>query len=185
LLVAHGSAYLRRAVSSQEPIQRSLSATPLVALAIAAAFVVRPLTQIPATWATYRSAAPLDAQHATFVRLPASQANVLSAVGDSLGKHCSAYFSLPGMGTFNALADLPIATGYNGTIWTALFDDQDQQRVVKELQQIDGLCILRSERTLRFWTSNPLPTGPLVRYIDEFTDQIDDIDGYVISVRPD
>jgi hypothetical protein len=186
LLVAEGTRKLREEIRSPKSFMRSLLFTPIVALSLAATNVIGlPLWNTPAAWAAYRSSVPLDETHATFVRLPAYQVKVLRGVRDSLEKNCSVFYSLPGMGTFNALADLPIATGYNGTIWTALFDDQDQKRVLNELQKTEGLCILRSERTLRFWTSMPLPGSPLLRYVDQFTKKVTDIDGYIVYVRPD
>jgi hypothetical protein len=186
LLVAEGTRKLREEIRSQKSNMRNLLLTPIVALGLAATNVIGlPLWHTPAAWAAYRSSVPLDGTHATFVRLPAYQVRTLRGIRDSLEKNCSVFFALPGMGTFNALADLPIATGYNGTIWTALFDNYDQKKVLDELQKTERLCILRSKRTLRFWTSKPLPNSPLLRYVDQFTKRVKDIDGYIVYVRPD
>jgi hypothetical protein len=181
LLVAAGGRGLRETV---EPCKQLLPLSQFaLGAAVFATLVIGPVAKAPQLWSGYRSATELDNERASFVRLPAFQARTLRQVRDALEQNCSAFYSLPGMGTFHTIADLPLVTGYNGTIWPLLFDLHDQEIVLGQLQRTDRLCILRSERTLSFWTLKPLPDSPLVRYVNEFTTEIANIDGYQVLRR--
>lgn len=144
--------------------------------------VGRPVATIPSAWAGYRSLTPLGA-HAEFVRVEKEQARTLRRVSSTLEKNCSAFYSLPGMYSFNALSGLPIATGYNATVWPSLFTNMDQQRVIRELNSHKGLCIVRNDAVMSFWTKEPLPKSALLDYVDTFDKELAMIDGYSISVR--
>lgn len=146
--------------------------------------VGRPIAYGPARWAAYRALAPLDSRHATFVRLEKDRAQVLRRISSALASNCSAVYSLPGMYTFNAMANLPIATGYNATIWTSLFTDADQKRAIQQLSEHERLCIVRNDFVLKFWTKQALPNGPLLDYVNTFDQELTSIGGYSISVRP-
>ncbi len=184
LLLGAGMAGVRSVEFSET--RKWASATRLAVGVAAVSFVTlvaRPMMDISPRWATYRSLTPMSSRHAAFVRIEDDQARILQGVSAALEANCSAYYSLPGMYTFNALTDLPIATGYNATVWTSLFTERDQAQVLKELRTQERLCIVRNDFVLRFWTQDPLPKSRLLDYISTFDQQVTSIGGYSISAR--
>lgn len=132
-----------------------------------------------ARWAQYRTDVPLDRKHAKYVRLDKTTVSTLQTVAKSLKTHCSSYYALPGLGTFSAMTQLPMPTGFNATVWPLLFSDVDQRTVIADLKKVQRLCFIRNDKVLAGWMQGrPVPRGPLLDYLAGFDRVVAEVDGY-------
>ena len=115
------------------------------------------------------------------IRLPAEEAETYQAVATTIDDNCASLVTLPGLNSFYFWTEIEPPTLYNATAWPTLFDDADEERVIGEIDSIEGLCLLRNTGQAEAW--GPVE-GPLVDYLSEGFDPIATIGPYEILKRP-
>lgn len=185
--LADGWADLRRWIDLRSP--QWLPTLRLAGVVVAVALVARMAVPAWATaaktaWPAYRDGVSLGLPGATWLRVPADQAETLRWVTGELRRNCSIFVSLPGLNSFYLWSQEPPPTGLNTTTWMFLLSADAQQRIVDSIDGIDRVCVLHSPGLVDFWRqSRPIPDRPLSRYIElRFTPQ-SARGGYAILVR--
>jgi hypothetical protein len=116
----------------------------------------------------YHAAVPLDLPGATDVRVTEAEAVAFRAITAAIDRECPASFMTePGMMNFYIWTEKEPPTGMNATAWMTLFDDHQEQQVVEETSSIEGLCLLRNTAIAEYWSSGPVPPGPLVENLKQ------------------
>ena len=96
-------------------------------------------------------------------------------------KQCGSFYGLPGLNTFYLTTGIKPPTWQNTGTWMTLFDATRQAKVVRDLKQVDGLCVLRNREIEKFWTSRGHEIrGPLRPYLESFTTLVAKVDDYEI-----
>lgn len=134
----------------------------------------------------------LDLPGAGMVRVTAAKKAEFKSVVRFLESSCDSYYSLPGLNTFYVFAQMPLVTGRNAGAWTLLYDDKTQTSVVQDLRAFPGrLCLLRNDRQLEAWQQleesqqgRPLRRGPLVQFLDQYSEEVGRAGDYVVLRRP-
>jgi hypothetical protein len=133
-------------------------------------FVLGPLRDLH-RWAstTYDSEAPLELAGASHARLQPAQATQFREAAADLEAECSSFLSLPGFNSFYGWTGTEPPTSLNAGAWPWLLSEERQQRVVEQVEGIDGLCVLRAPAIQSVWSQimGPPPDRPLFRFIDE------------------
>src|SRR5262245_50802802 len=92
-------------------------------------------------------------------------ARVTSACLRSRRRGCEAFIGAPGMGSFYFWIQRDPPTGLNGTRWGFLFDRAMQERVVRDLERVDRLCVVERRQVIPYWAKNtPVQPSPLCDY---------------------
>lgn len=119
------------------------------------------------------------------VRLPPEQASKLRGVVRMLQERgCETYIGAPGMGSFYFWIRRDPPTGLNGTRWSYLFDRTMQERVVRDLERVDWLCVVERRLILANWAQDsPVHPSPLVEYLLNNFLPVDGDDMYRLYVR--
>jgi hypothetical protein len=111
--------------------------------------------------AAHDGSVSLELPGAEDVRVGPEEALNYQAIVTAINENCESFVMLPGMNSFYIWTQQEPPTGYNTTVWTTLFDDAHQQRVIEDTRSIDGLCLLK----LAQWGTDTIPPGPLVHYL--------------------
>jgi len=122
-------------------------------------------SEFRANRAVYNASVPLDLPGAHDVRLSQTEAETYRAISSAINSHCESFVMLPGMNSFYLWTGQEPPTGFNATGWPTLFDDEHQRRVIDEVRQRPGLCLLKNEGGALFWSGGSLPASPLVRFM--------------------
>lgn len=109
--------------------------------------------------------APLELEGAGRLRLFPEEAQTYREVVAAVNRHCTRFEMLPGMNSFYLWSGQEPPTGFNATGWMTLFSDELQRKVVRRLDPIRGLCLLRNETIAAQWTGGASPDGPLVAFL--------------------
>jgi hypothetical protein len=186
LVVARGirdAALLRSTLSISPQVLRVAS---LFVAAVALLSVIGFVRSSEVRWRQYNGDTPLDPVHARYVRIDQPTATTLQTVAKVLKENCSAYYSLPGMGTFSALTQLPQPTGFNATVWPLLFDAADQQHVIADLNRVDHLCVVQNDTVLKGWMQGrAVPSGPLLDHLARYNHRLATVGDYTVrSLAP-
>src|SRR5262245_25597384 len=122
---------------------------------------------------------------ARHVRLPAEQASKLRGVVRMLQERgCETFIGAPGMGSFYFWIQRDPPTGLNGTRWGFLFDRAMQERVVRDLERVDRLCVVERGLILETWAQeSPVHPSPLGDYFQSHFLPVDGDDMYRLHVR--
>ena len=114
----------------------------------------------------YRQNAPLNLPGAYRLRLVPEQVGSIRNVTAGLKENCSTFVSLPGMNSFYLFTEQEPPTTINQSGWMYVFDEEVQSDIVRKIESVEGLCVLRNEPLVDFWRQGrPLPNRPLVVYI--------------------
>ena len=163
---------------------RALAAVPVVVFG--AWFCLQPLRDFAsAADTTYRAGVSVGQPGAERLRLSEAQVAQLGQVTEGLQRHCSTYISLPGLNTPYLLTGQPVPTVLSGP-WPFFFDDDEQRRVLEQVEPIADLCVLEKPDVLAFWagfSGGAVPQRPLVRFIREEFRTVADFNGYRLGVR--
>ncbi|UXA04233.1 hypothetical protein KXD96_14360 [Mycobacterium sp. SMC-2] len=116
--------------------------------------------------AAYGGSVSLGLPGAQDVRVNPKEAANYRAMVAAIDQNCKSLVTAPEMNSFYLWTRQQPPTGYTPTDWRITFDDAYQQRVVKDLRSIDGVCLLKNEPWLRGLRRYGLPSGPLLSYLD-------------------
>ena len=116
--------------------------------------------------ASFKSSADLKLNGAQRIRVAPDKAVLYQNIAAAIKNNCDSVFTQPGMASFNFWSDIRPPTDQNVTFWTRLLSENLQRRIAKDLQRIEGLCLLRNQAIeTRFWTRGvPIPETPLVHF---------------------
>lgn len=96
-------------------------------------------------------------------RIGGPQVQLYEELASTLRTRCSTFISAPGLNSLYLFSGLEPPTYLNTTAWMYLFDARVQERVVQRISRIEGLCTVRSDSLVSFWSQGrPIPPGPLV-----------------------
>lgn len=109
--------------------------------------------------------APLGLEGAGRLRLFPEEAQTYREVVGAVNRDCSQFEMLPGMNSFYLWSGQEPPTGFNATGWMTLFSADLQRKVVRRLEPIRGLCLLRNRTIEAQWTGGASPEGPLVAFL--------------------
>lgn len=156
----------------------AVAATAAVALAVLANVQLRkPLNEARAA---YDASTPLALPGAEDVRVSPEEADTYRSVVSAIRENCSTFVMLPGMGSFYVWTEIDPPTLFNATGWPTLFDDPHEERVIEEIDDIEGLCLLRNMPQAEGW--GPVE-GPLVDYLSEGFEPIATVGVYELLRR--
>jgi hypothetical protein len=134
--------------------------------------------------ARYRGGVPMEVPGAERVRAPVTTAATYRWLADEIDRRCETFITLPGMNSLYLFTGREPPTMLNATAWMQLFDDARQEHVVRQVEAIPGLCVVRNQRLVSFWTRKPR-NGPLERYIAERFRTVASHGDYDIMMRND
>jgi len=123
---------------------------------------------------------------ARHVRLPPEQASKLRDVVRMLqARGCETFVGAPGMGSFYFWIRRDPPTALIGTRWGYLFDRAMQERVVRDLERVDRVCVVERRGILAVWAQDsPVHPSPLCDYLLRAFVPVDGDDMYRLYVRP-
>lgn len=145
---------------------RALSSVAVRAAAVLAgmAFVVDALFSAGA----YQASVPLGLPGAQLMRMPADRAADLRSIVTALDERCASFITYPGMNSFYLWTETEPPTEVRSELWMITFDASQQQSLVDRLARLPGLCVVKDQRQVDFWThGQPVADRPLIRYVDE------------------
>ena len=120
------------------------------------------------TVTAFQSESPLGLPGAQSVRLPQAQAADLQAMVAAIDKDCSTFITYPGMNSFYIWTGSRPPTEVRSEVWMITFDSNQQRALVDRLSSQPGLCVVKDQRQVEFWTRGAAaPDRPLVRFIDD------------------
>lgn len=161
-------------------VPAALAATAMLTAVVVGGFAlpVRRATNL------YRSSESLMLPGTERIRVPTVQAVAYRRLTQRIREQCPSFITYPGLASLHIFTGRPAPTGQNVTSWMYLFDEKRQRRVVEDVRDIRGLCVIRFQLGIDFWRSNrPLPQRALVRYIDRNFTSASNADGFEILVR--
>ena len=147
------------------PARAFVSVAVRAAAALAGmAFVVNALFSA----AAYQAGVPLGLPGAQLMRMPADRAADLRSIVTALDQRCATFITYPGMNSFYIWTGTKPPTEVRSELWMITFDASKQQSLVDRLARLPGLCVVKDQRQLDFWThGQPVADRPLIRYIDD------------------
>jgi hypothetical protein len=185
--IADGWAGGRAWLATQPPDERRLAERALLAAAAALGAhvlltaLVFPLQQHVSA---FRAAVPLGLPGAERLRVTPEQADTYRWLTGELRERCSTFVSLPGLNSLYFWTGMDPPTRANATTWMFLFDETLQQHVVDRASGIDRLCAVRYPGLSLFWQKDrPLPSRPLVRFIEEEFELVEERGGLELLTR--
>jgi len=162
--------------------EKLLTFVPAALLLLVAIPVVTTLTSSRRAYLVNEALALPGAHH---VRLPPEQASKLRGVVRMLQERgCETYIGAPGMGSFYFWIRRDPPTGLNGTRWGYLFDRAMQEKVVRDLERVDRLCVVERGRIIAIWAQDsPVHPSPLCDYLLNYFLPVDGDDMNRMYVR--
>ena len=127
---------------------------------VAATYVRDPLKQSRGAYHTGYEL-NLPGSHSIHLGNP-EEVELYENISHAIDENCKATQMEPGMDSFYLWSgqEPPSLTA---TGWETLFDDERQEQVIKDLDPIEGLCLLRNKERAAGWG---LGEGPLVKYLE-------------------
>jgi hypothetical protein len=117
----------------------------------------------------YVSNQPLGLPGAELMRLPPAQASALQSLASVTDRDCTTLLTLPRMESLNLWTDKAgVSALYSDVgIWIFSLDAAQQQSIVTQIRDKQGVCVVLSQSVLDFEAEGrPVPRRPLVVYID-------------------
>jgi hypothetical protein len=130
--------------------------------------------------AAYNGSERLQLPGAEDVRVSPEEAETYRSVVAAIDENCSTFVMLPGMDSFYVWTEIDPPTLFNATGWPTLFDDETQERVIEEIRDIEGLCLLRNNPQAAGWGA---VEGPLVDYLSKGFEPVATIGVYELLKR--
>ena len=131
---------------------------------------------LPVLKREYEAAAPLGLPGTAGIRpaysilegaLPAREiVSTLNWVVNNVEAHGDTFVTLPGLYSFHVWSGIAPPNGLNAGQWMTLFDDEQQQRVLRDLAAHERTCVVYNPTLLEFWTGPEAAAhGPLARHL--------------------
>jgi hypothetical protein len=156
-------------------------APPVVRHAIVAAFVVLVTTLGGRVQADYTGSVSLHMPGATAVRAPAKEGARYWWLTTNLRAHCDGFLSAPGINSLYLWTGLSPVSNLNTTLWSQLFDDDQQRRVLASAEPIERFCAVWEPRIMSILMS--LQSGPLAVWLDRNFEPVANFDRWEFRVR--
>lgn len=125
------------------------------------------------TGIAYASGRPLGLHGTELMRLPPAQASSLQSLVGAIDERCTTLITVPRMPSLNLWSGREDFTQLNeggaggGGVWLFSLSASDQQSVVSQIRDRQGVCVVLSQALVDFWAEGrPVPRRPLVEYID-------------------
>jgi hypothetical protein len=151
--------------------RRKAPVRPFAAVMVRAAAVLAGLAFLvnaPFIAGAYQTDVPLGLAGAQSMRMPANRSADLRAVVAAIDQRCATFITYPGMNSFYVWSGKKPPTEVRSENWMITFDAGQQQSLVDRLAGVPGLCVVKNQRQVEFWTrGQPVADRPLIRYIDD------------------
>lgn len=110
---------------------------------------------------------PLGLHGSQRVRLPPAQVRQLRHVAGLVRDYgCLTFFGAPGMGSFYFWTQTEPPTAMIATRWGYLFDRAMQERVIRDIEKVDGLCVIERGGAIAHWAQeSAVHPSPLCQYL--------------------
>jgi hypothetical protein len=185
--MANGARGLARAADGLRPAARRRLAAVGTVAALALFLFVADTTlrrELNDARADFNEGIALGLPGAEEMRVPPDEARRYREIARALRGDCGTFLSMPGLNSFYLWTGREPPTALNATHWMNLLSEGEQRRVIEAVSSEPRLCALRQPRITAFWArGGRLPSGPLVRFIDEGFDPIARFGGYELSRR--
>jgi len=137
-------------------------------LVMAVAILGLALLQANQAAAAYRRLEPSGLPGSRLLHLPREQADFYRQIIRSAQAHGRSFFTMPGLGSLYFWANADPPTCIHPTTWMTLLTPAQQTKVVSDLEKAPGLCIIRWNPLIEFWTQGRDISGnKVVRYIED------------------
>jgi hypothetical protein len=137
-----------------------------------------------ATISVYAAGTPLGLPGAERVRLPSTQTAELRALVAAIDQKCSSFISYPTMNSLYLWTDKNSPVELSEEVWFLVLSTGDQETVVRHLQDQPGLCVVKNQDVIDFWTrGRAVPDRPLVQFINDDFQEGGTFGGYVLLIR--
>jgi hypothetical protein len=181
LCVANGLRGLWRVIPEGSD-RIGLAGLAVVATVILAWFTFDTYLKIPIHQArgTYHDGYALELPGSHDIRLGnKEEVELYEAVANGIQENCKATLMEPGMDSFYLWSEQE-PPSYTATGWETLFDEEHQDKVIKDTESIPHLCLLRNPELAAGWG---LGEGPLVKYLEHGFTPIGQWDDYELLRR--
>jgi hypothetical protein len=143
----------------------------VVAVALAAQFTIDTMLRPAASNAIayYRDREPLPFPGASALRLSPEEVDVYSGLVNLLHQHhCTNFVGYPNIDSLYLWSGIEAPPPKAPGAWMKALDDEEQQRIVREMKATPRPCAIRSYSRAEGWVRSPTPPdAPLVNYIFE------------------
>lgn len=188
LCIADGLRVLqaRALAQGQEAMKRFGSIALILTVALAGNFgldaIIRPGLANIQVYASHRA---VELSGASRLRLPPEQAEAYERIVSLLRQYrCSTFVSIPSLNSFYLWSSLSAPKPQLPGPWMRMATDSEQREMVARLRDVDRLCAIRDENTAAMWIQGHDVSGaPLVRYITDSFDPVEDVGGLQFLVR--
>jgi hypothetical protein len=150
------------------PVQRVARVIAFGCIALAtAAMLWSSYSQTLSTYrAAYRTDPAIPSSGSQRIHLRVAQVERISEVDAFLQRHCSTFFSLPGLNSFYFFAHQSPPSDLNTTQWWNLLSPGQQAVVLAKLERTPRLCVIEEPTLTAFWDQGrPLRPTPLALYL--------------------
>ncbi len=131
---------------------------------------------------THARLVPLGFPGAERVHAARSLAGTYQWLAARVREQCGTFIAIPGLSSLYLFTERAPPTGVNAGVWTLFLEPERQAAVVETLMRTPDLCAIRNRLLLLSWTRNPMPDGPLWRYLDTHFHTVDVRAGYELMV---
>jgi hypothetical protein len=117
----------------------------------------------------YASGRALGLPGTELMRLPPAQASALESLALATRRDCTSLITMPRMASMNLWTGRAAISPLNtdAGIWIFSLDAAQQQSIVANIRDRQGVCVVLSQAIVNFWAEGrPVPRRPLVDYID-------------------
>ena len=137
-----------------------------------------------ATASVFAAGTPLGLPGAERVRLPQAQAVDLRALVAAIDQKCSSFISYPTMNSLYLWSAKDPPVELSEEVWFLVLSSGDQAAIVSKLQDRPGLCVVKNQDVIDFWTrGRSVPDRPLVQFISDGFEPDGTFGGYVLLMR--
>ena len=85
----------------------------------------------------------------------------------AIDRDCSEFITLPGMNSLYLWAAQSPPTDVRAEIWMLTLDDSQQQSLVRQLEDLSRLCVVKNQVAVDFWVQGRrVQSGPLLEFIN-------------------
>jgi hypothetical protein len=106
-------------------------------------------------------------------------------LASSIGRNCDMLYTLPGMGSLNLWSGAQAPNGMNLTAWVRFFRPDQQQEILRILENDPNACAVWNPKIESKWNSIAFnATSPLASYIVNDMPRVSAVGDYQIRVNP-
>jgi hypothetical protein len=150
----------------------------VVAVALAGQFILDSMLRPAVTNAiAYHDREPLPFDGATALRLPPEEVDTYTRLVELLHSHrCTTFIGYPNINSLYLWSGIEPPPPWAPGAWLNALDDEQQQRVIRELRASPRPCAIRSDARAEAWLHGaPPPHNPLVDYVFDDFEPIDEV----------